>query len=92
MRQDPRFPAGRYENGVRVTPRMLYKTDRQAPPRPQPRCISCQNQLVEIKVGGEHYWRCGNFPHCRFRISDAVIREAIRRQLKRIKESAPSTS
>jgi hypothetical protein len=87
-KQDPRFPPGRYEHGRRVMPRMLYESDREPPPRPQPRCVTCQTQLVEITVGPDHYWRCGNFPHCRFRISDAVIQEAVRRQIAKLNTAA----
>lgn len=79
-RQDPRYPPGRYVNGRLEMP--LRRTDgseRESPPQPQPRCLECQTQLVQIK----DYWRCGNYPHCHFRVTDAVIQEAIRRYVRR---------
>ncbi len=89
-RQDPRFPTGRYHNGVREMAPLRATYDDGAMTEPRPRCPVCLNQLVERSGNRGKFWGCGNYPHCRFTISDAVIQEAIRRQRLKVNTAAVS--
>lgn len=92
VKSDPRFPVGHYEHGRLVMPpRYVESVSYPESEKPHPRCLKCGTQLVRRHGKKGYFWGCGNFPHCRFTLSDGVVQEAIRRQIKRLKEERVTT-